>query len=186
MGCLDEKIITLCITLLLFSSSCTYTTQGLMINERRNAETSIDDFFGDSAKQIVYLDQNWDRYDSLWFYNTTQGSDLIPYSIFINLEQAGSTELFRSSGNMRKLRFLTQEPSFDNPDGLPVGFVKDSYQGKDYMGFTCAACHTTQVNYNGIGIRIDGAPALSDIESLLLNMTSAIEATLTDSKNLLD
>ncbi|BCG64109.1 MAG: hypothetical protein methR_P1875 [Methyloprofundus sp.] len=155
-----------------------------MINERRNAETSIDDFFGDSAKQIVYLDQNWDRYDSLWFYNTTQGSDLIPYSIFINLEQAGSTELFRSSGNMRKLRFLTQEPSFDNPDGLPVGFVKDSYQGKDYMGFTCAACHTTQVNYNGIGIRIDGAPALSDIESLLLNMTSAIEATLTDSKKL--
>ena len=179
-----KKIHIISIVTALFSTSCTYTSQGLLVNDRRNAEASNEVFFGDSVKEISYLEQNWSRYDSLWFYNTTQGSDLIPYSIFLNLEQPGSTELFRSERNMQKLRFLTQKPSFDNPDGLPIGFVKDSYQGKDYMGFTCAACHTNQINYKGVGVRIDGAPALSDIESLLINLTASVEATLADSDKL--
>jgi len=178
------KKILLSIVVILFGNSCTYTTQGLMIDEQRNADLSGGEYFGDSAKEIVYLDQNWDRYDSLWFYNTTQGSDLIPYSVFLNLEQANNTELLRSVENMQKLRFLNQKPSFDNPDGLPIGFVKDSYQGKDYMGFTCAACHTNQINYADVGIRIDGAPALSDIESLLVSITASVKATLADQDKL--
>jgi hypothetical protein len=177
---MQKTIISLCFTITLLMSSCTYITQGLMIDAQRNAETSADDFFGDSAKQIVYLEQNWDRYDSLWFYYTTQGSDFMPYTTFVNLEQATNKSLFRNSENMRKLRFLTQRPSFDNPDGLPVGLVKDTYQGKDYIGFTCAACHTTQLNYQGIGIRVDGAPALADIENLFINVATALEATLAD------
>lgn len=161
-------------------SSCTYVTQGLMIDEQRNAVNNAEDYFGDSADHIVYLEQNWDRYDSLWFYNTTQGSNFMPYSIFLNLEMADNQELFRSANNMRKLRFLVQNPSFDNPDGLPVGFVKDSYQGKEYMGFTCAACHTGQVNYQGTSIRIDGGPSLADIEGFFINVAMSVEVTLQD------
>jgi hypothetical protein len=41
-----------------------------------------------------------------------------------------------------------------NPDALPVGFVKDGYLNKNYMGLICAACHTAQINYQGLGMRI--------------------------------
>jgi len=46
------------------------------------------------------------------------------------------------------------------------------------MGFTCAACHTTQINFAGIGIRIDGGPANSDMESFMIDLAAALYATL--------
>ena len=165
----------------LLSSSCAYLSQGINISADRYAETTPKDIFGDSTQSIVYLDQNWDRYDSVWFYNTTQGSNLIPYEIFINLEQSNSQELFRSPAHMERLRFLTQKKSNANKDALPVGFVKNRYQDKDYIGLTCAACHTGQVTYHGVGIRIDGGPSLADVENLLLELESAITATVKDS-----
>lgn len=176
-----KTLSTLCaLALLLFLSNCTYLSEGVVANKERYAEATAKDLFGDSADKIVYLDQNWDRYDSLWFYFTTQGSDFMPYDVFLGLEQTDSTELFRSSGNINKYRFLPQKPSDNNPEGLPVGFVEDSYQGKDYIGFTCAACHTTQINYQGTGIRIDGGPALADFESFFDDIGKALKATLDD------
>ena len=173
-----QRIISVLAPALLILSSCTYLSQGVIVNADRYAETTAEDEFGDTTEKVVYLDQNWDRYDSLWFYFTTQGSDFLPYEVFLNLEQAGSEELLRSSANMNNYRFLNQQTSFDNPDGLPVGFVEDSYQGKNYVGFTCAACHTTQINFQGTGIRIDGGPALADFQSFFIGTTNAIKATL--------
>ena len=34
---------------------------------------------------------------------------------------------------------------------------------ENVVGFTCAACHTGQLNYEGTGIRIEGGPALTDL-----------------------
>lgn len=161
-------------------SACTYMTQGFFAPGDRGAKPAEADFFGDSINSIVYLDQNWDAADSLWFYNTTQGSDLIDYDIFLHLEQADSQELFRSDENMQRYRYLVQNPTWDNPDGLPVGFVKDAYRGTDYIGFTCAACHTGQVNYQGVGIRIDGGPAMADMENFLIAMEAALKNTSDD------
>src|SRR5690554_67604 len=76
--------------------------------------------FGESYSTPVYLDQGWNENASLWFYNTTQGSALIPYDFFLALEQADSEELFRSTANIDKFRYLPQKPTFFNPDGLPV------------------------------------------------------------------
>lgn len=58
-----------------------------------------------------------------------------------------------------------------NPNGLPVGFARtasyvDPSTGKrlpDQIGLTCAACHTGQMTYRGTNIRIDGAPATTDL-----------------------
>ena len=61
----------------------------------RGATTVSEDVFGDSFSRVVYLDQGWEEDDSLWFYNVTQGSDLLPYDFFIALEQEGSQKLFR-------------------------------------------------------------------------------------------
>ena len=146
----------------------------------RGAATVQQDVFGDNFTRVKYLDQGWKPADSLWFYTTTQGSDMMPYDFFMVLEQVGSSELFRSNENMNRYRYLPQKATFSNPDALPVGFVKDDYQGKEYIGLTCAACHTGQINYRGVGIRIDGGPAGSDMETFLLDLVRAMQASLND------
>ncbi|WP_210396122.1 di-heme-cytochrome C peroxidase [Motiliproteus sediminis] len=155
-------------------SGCTYFSQGFPSGDH-NGVAMAAEYFGDSAKQVVYLDQNWASDDSLWFYNTTQGSDLMPYRLFLHLRQPGSDELFRSDDNMNRLRYLVQTPSLDNGDGLPVGFVIDSYQGKDYVGLTCAACHTGQVNVRDLAIRIDGGPAMANFQLMFEELEQALE-----------
>ena len=144
----------------------------------RGAAVVENDVFGDKASSIKYLEQGWKPSDSLWFYNVTQGSDLLPYDFFLVLEQVGSTELFRSNENINsRYRYLPQGPTRTNPDGLPVGVVKDSYKGKEYMGFTCAACHTGQVNYKrGVGIRIDGGQGMADMDSFIHDLSEALNA----------
>lgn len=170
------KAIGMCLTCAIFAG-CTYASQGFP-DEDRGALSNVDDYFGDQTTRIVYPEQNWDASDSLWFYNTSQGSNLIDYEIFLNLKLANSDMLFRSNENMGKYRYLLQGPTWDNEDGLPVGWVEDSYDGQDYVGFTCAACHTTQVNHKGTGIRIDGGPAMTDVWTMFVDLEEALKASL--------
>jgi len=141
---------------------------------QRGAATVQRDQLGDQFSTVRYLNQGWKPADSMWFYTTTQGSDLLPYDFFMALEKPGTSELFRSNENLNYYHYLPQKATLSNPDALPVGFVKDGYKGNEYLGFTCAACHTGQVNYKGIGIRIDGGPAGSDMDSLLYALSKAI------------
>lgn len=150
----------------------------------RGAPISGVDKFGGQFSRIVYLDQGWSAADSLWFYTATQGSNLLPYSFFLVLEQSGSSALFRADENIDRYGYLTQRQTSSNPDGLPVGMVRDEYQGKAYMGFTCAACHTTQINYQSTGIRIDGGPAYSDMETFMIDLAEALYATLENPEKL--
>ncbi len=138
------------------------------------------DAFGEAFDTPTYLAQNWEPKDSLWFYTITQGSGLLPYDLFMVLEQKDSTELFRSNANINRFRYLPQKATWSNADALPVGFVKDSYEGKTYLGLTCAACHTSQINYGGKAIRIDGGPATADMNSFLVELGHALDATVKD------
>lgn len=126
--------------------------------------------------------QGWGPEDSMWFYSTTQGSDLIPYDFFMVLQQKNSDELFRSNENMDRYRYIPQKSTFSNPDGLALGFVKDTYQGKDFVGLTCAACHTAQINYDGVAMRIDGGPAMADMEYFVNDISAAMTDTITNPK----
>lgn len=132
-------------------------------------------------ERIVYLDQGWTPADSLDFYSRTQGSRLVPYDWFLALEQPDSDKLFRDNEHFRSLGYLVQKPHDLNLDGLPVGFVKDvdSERG-DWLGLTCAACHTTEIHHNKVAYRIDGGPTLADIQPLLSRLASAIDRTLDD------
>jgi len=154
--------------------------QGWDDDPERGAIAIENGAFGENYSTPIYLDQGWSPNDSLWYYNTTQGSALMPYDFFIALEQANSTELFRANSLIDKYRYLPQKPTFFNPDGLPVGFVKESYKGNDYVGYTCAACHTGQVNYKGVAIRIDGGPAMADMVGFLTDLQNSLAATMDD------
>ena len=87
----------------------------------RGAIAMPDGAMGESFATPIYLDQGWNVADTLWYYNTTQGSALIPYDFFIALEQVDSETLFRDNRHMDLFRYLPQKPTFFNPDGLPVG-----------------------------------------------------------------
>ena len=127
-------------------------------------------------EDLVYLEQNWGEEERQFFYFTDQGSRFTPYDLFVYLEQADSSELFSSPVNLLRYGYLPASASQENPDALPVGFTsKDGY-----MGFTCAACHTQQVKYDGIFIRIDGGQAMADFPSFRFGYTKALEATLND------
>ena len=135
----------------------------------RDPSTGVDD-------RVIYLNQNWGPQDSLWFYEATQGSDLVPYDFFLALESADTDLPLRSTENVLRWNFLPQHRTTRNPDALPVGFADDSYDGQRYLGLTCAACHTTQLDYKGTEIRIDGGPSLANMELFLGDLASALAA----------
>lgn len=128
--------------------------------------------------ELVYLEQNWSNADREWFYFIDQGSRLMPYRIFKNLEQINSEELLRDSFNLLQYGFLSAKKSSSNPDGLPVGFTV----AEDYLGLTCAACHTQQLKYKDKFIRIDGGQSMMDLPMFLTAISSAMQATLDDDK----
>src|SRR5881394_1640416 len=101
-----------------------------------------------------YLDQSWSDTDRQWFYTTPQGSKLIRYDWALALERADSETLFFAD-SLARLGYLSNAKSAGNPDGLPVGFVKDSTSSAKDLGMTCAACHTNQIDYQGVTYQID-------------------------------
>jgi hypothetical protein len=59
-----------------------------------------------SKDSVIYLDQAWSQADRETFYQISQGSQAIAFDIFVNLEVAGSQELFRSDGNSERFGLI--------------------------------------------------------------------------------
>lgn len=147
-------------------------------DSHRGAMATHNDPIDQNNTTPLYLNQGWEESESLWFYNASQGSNLIPYDFFMVLEQKTSPTLFRDNAHMNSYRYLIQKPTFSNQDGLPIGFAKDVYQDKEYLGFTCAACHTTQINYKGKAVRIDGGPTMANMDAFMVDLEAALTDTL--------
>jgi hypothetical protein len=129
------------------------------------------------TSQVDVLSQNWTDLEANWFYNVPQGSRLIPYDWFLHLEQPTSQTRFRDASHIRSLGYLPRSPDNQgNPDGLPIGFVRDG----DHLGLTCAACHTGQINYQGRAWLVDGAPTLGDIVTFQTRLVDSLDKTLHD------
>jgi mono/diheme cytochrome c family protein len=154
------------------------------------------------VQKRILLPQGWSDDERLDFYNTSQGSQLIPYAWFLHLEQPDSDELFRHHANISKLGYLPQNPiPGRNPDGLPVGFVKDDNiesfliekmsasrlaastdnlqsQYQEWLGLTCAACHTSEIQIDEQVLRIDGGPPMSDFQAFIQDLSGALKTTI--------
>ncbi len=130
----------------------------------------------------ISLSQGWDQETRERFWFTSQGSRIIPYSWFTWLEQPNSEELFRSSVHMEMLRYLPSDTSSDNPSGLPIGFVAahDKKTDEAWVGMTCAACHTNQIDYQGKKLLIDGAPTLANFVLFYQRLVDALNQTQQD------
>ena len=126
------------------------------------------------SQNITYLEQNWSDKDREYFYFADQGSRLIPYDFFLHLEQADNEKLLRSNENMLRIGFIPSLKSKSNPDGLPIGLARNG----DYMGPTCATCHTQQITYQDQILRIDGGQAFIDLNLFLTEITASLKATI--------
>jgi hypothetical protein len=142
---------------------------------------------------VVWLDQGWTDDQRHKYYQTDQGTLIIPYNWFLSLEMPpnplnlwDNTKLFRDNENVSGYRLLPDPRPKYNPDGLPIGVTKAtvpddlldlSLGHKEWISFSCAACHTGQLTYKGLAVRIDGMPAMWDFSYFSQNMTGALTAT---------
>ena len=173
-------------------------TDGDSNNDIEDAKLASSEY----VQQRILLPQGWSDDERLDFYNTSQGSQLIPYAWFLHLEQPDSEELFRHDANISKLGYLPQNPTpGSNPDGLPIGFVKDDNiesfliekmsasrlaastdnlqsQYQEWLGLTCAACHTAEIQIDEQVLRIDGGPPMSDFQAFIQDLSGALKTTI--------
>ena len=144
-----------------------------------------------AREPVNYLEQAWSQADRDWFYHFSQGAAVISYDIFLNLELAGSQELFRSDTNSERYGLINDAANpQSNPDGLPIGVSKTVIAGPprwkgeetgEFVGINCAACHEGQLNYKGKRIRIEGGVANTfDMMGYVYALDDAMQATLTD------
>jgi mono/diheme cytochrome c family protein len=137
---------------------------------------------------VHFIQQNWTPDQRARFYHAPQGTELLPYKWFMALEQPqikvfGDVPKFADSAYLARFGFLPDSASAQNPDGLPVGFAKDTItdvntgQRVEVVGLTCSACHTGQLEYHGKGIRIDGGPATLDLASFQTELGYAVGFT---------
>jgi hypothetical protein len=127
--------------------------------------------------KLIRCDQGWSDSDAEWFYNVSQGSQLIPYAWISSLQTEDGSELFIKS--IPKFGYIPRTASPDNPLGLPVGFVKDQGIKREWLGLNCSACHTAIIEHGDNSFLIDGGQALSDVQGLMMSLDSALAATLT-------
>lgn len=127
--------------------------------------------------------------DQAKFYHLAEGSEVIPLSWLMVLQNKNTGKLFLQDVDMFGL--LSDASSVDNPYGLPIGLTAadtiDPYSGiylGKMVGINCAACHVGQLAFNGSPKRIDGMPNLFDINKFYLELAGSAKATAMNPKTL--
>ena len=121
------------------------------------------------------MQQNWSAAEAEEFYSLRQGSPLMRRPFFDALEQANSTQAFRSQDNLGRYGFLPRAASANNPEGYPIGFV-----GNEAIEMNCSACHTSRLNHRGVTYLVDGGQAMTDMENFQRDLAAAIAKTFAD------
>jgi hypothetical protein len=125
----------------------------------------------------VTVDQGaqWDATKRDRFYSVDQGSRIIPLN-WINALKHSDGNPFMAD-RLQRYGFL---PNNASPAGLPVGFTAADDSGATWIGMTCAACHTRQIEYGGKAYRIDGGPGLVDFQSFVNDLDTAVDTVIKD------
>lgn len=138
----------------------------------------------DAPTQLTPLDQGIDQATLQRFHHTDQGSRLVPAAWLAALAGPDGTGNFMDPANLRPMGFIIDRVAGDplNPYGWPIGIAMTdpAAGGLPFAGFTCAACHTGEIVYEGTHLRIDGAPALNNLGAFVAGMAEGFVATNAD------
>ena len=140
--------------------------------------------------------QGWNEDQKMKWYRGSQGSRLIPERWLKALESPDSTVAFLDPQYFGQFGYLRSVPYSE--EALPIGFARDVQSDKKltrtnlrwykkqkkkepWVGLNCAACHTSEIEYNGKKTRIDGSATLADFQGFTDNLYRSLTATYTDS-----
>ncbi len=139
------------------------------------------------VSRIVLLDQGLTMEERRILHFTPQGTEIMPASWLASLRIGPTSETrLMDPEVLARYRFI-QDPAPDpatNPFGFPLGFATHVHRGPGgppegvrMVGFTCAACHTGQLNHNGTAILIEGGSAMHDAVAFQRRMAEAMILT---------
>lgn len=136
-----------------------------------------------APSSIRWAAQGWGDADREDWHHRSAGQAFGTLSWVQAVEEPSSERRLMDRDNLRELGFLTKDSTAVNPWAMPVGFVlTDGGPGaRQQVGLTCAACHTGQVEYRGVALRIDGAPGGFNLVQFLMDYYAGLGATLADS-----
>lgn len=127
---------------------------------------------------VVYASPSWDKPTRDDYYWRQQGTVMMPVAWFKALEEPEGTQLISDRDTLSRFGFLVD----DVPQGQwPIGFTPFNLQGVETLGLGCAACHTGQINYKGVGIRIDGGGGLQNSALFTSTIGKAVMVTAANS-----
>lgn len=111
-----------------------------------------------------------------------QGSGFFPMSVVRALKDSETGRPFLE--NLERFGLVPGKKSARNPEGFPVGIVTNKIKtGKreiEMFGFTCAACHTSDLHYKGHVVRVEGGSGLFYVDKLGDAIGNSLNATLED------
>ena len=105
----------------------------------------------------------------------------MPYALLANLKSSTTGKPFLEG--MERFGFLPDPAGPTNPHGLPVGITVSRSRnagtaGIEIIGFNCAACHVGELTYKGKRMRVDGAPAMVNLQQYQVEFKDSLDATL--------
>lgn len=140
--------------------------------------------------KVDHKPDEWSPEQRERYYQTSQGSLVMPYAWFRALEWRTSREMFVSPAIQARYGLLPNNDPKYNKDQLPVGIVKnivaDEYvqtlgEGeKEWASISCAACHTGQLLYKGTAMRIDGGQSFWNFDKWSGDMVFSLMITSLD------
>ena len=160
---------TLCVLAVCLISACSVESDSsnLVI-----AQTALHASEGEEVRQLVYVNQGqgWTDVEREIFYTQDQGSRIMPLAWMKALPQTGGLS-FLDDG-LARYGFLKN--SWPPAANLPVGFTIETQANERWVGMTCSACHSRQISVDGSDYRIDGGPALINLQAFLEDLDASV------------
>src|SRR5215831_18481250 len=159
---------------LLFVTACT----------RKAPQTSEEQ----SKAAVIYTSNGWSQAERDRYYHLPEGSELMPYMLLANLKSSKTGKPFLR--DMERFGFLPDHAGPGNPYQLPVGLTVSRSRnagtaGIEIVGFNCAACHVGELTYRGKRVRVDGAPAIVNLQQYQVEFKDSLDATLHNPEKLI-
>jgi mono/diheme cytochrome c family protein len=121
-------------------------------------------------------------FDADVMHYSDQGSGFFPMSVVRALNDSKTGRPFLE--NLERFGLVPGQKSSRNPEGFPVGIVtnkiKSGEREIEMFGFTCAACHTSDLHYKGQVVRVEGGAGLFYVDQLGDAIADSLTATLKD------
>ena len=87
---------------------------------------------------------------------------------------ATTQEKFYTQDQGSRIMPLKWISALKQANGLPVA----EENGEKIIGMNCSACHSRQIEVSGVSYRIDGGPAITDMQSFLSDLHKAVNTIL--------